>query len=201
MTPEATALILIGYQNDYYAPDGILHRFLEDSAAVRQSLERTVDLVARLAPTAVTLIDTPIVFTQDYSELHEPVGILAAIRTVRAFQAGTDGAAAVAELQPWRPRILSIPGKRGLNAFVGTQLEDSLRARGIEGVVLLGSVASICIDSTGRAAAEKGFRVHFVSDCITGRTRVEHQFYCEQVFPLYGQVMTASALADHLLAG
>jgi nicotinamidase-related amidase len=34
MTSEKTALILIGYQNDYFAPDGILHAVIEESSRV-----------------------------------------------------------------------------------------------------------------------------------------------------------------------
>lgn len=198
MTPNTTALILIGYQNDYYATDGALHHYLEDSDGVRASLARTVELIGHLAETDTTLIETPIVFTADYSELNEPVGILAAIRDEQAFKAETSGAAGVAELERFRPRILSIPGKRGMNAFVGTQLEEVLRQRGVEDLILAGSVASICIDSTGRSAVERGFRVHFAADCITGRTPFEHSFYCEQVFPLYGQVSSARALIERL---
>jgi nicotinamidase-related amidase len=200
MAPDTTALVLIGYQNDYYAPNGVLHHFLEDSASVRASLACTVSLVERLAPTPITMIETPIVFTRDYSELQDPVGILAAIRDARAFQAGTLGVGTAAELLPYRNRILSVPGKRGLNAFMGTHLEEELRARAITDVVLCGSVASICIDSTGRSAAERGFRVTVLSDCITGRTRVEQDFYCQQVFPLYAEVLTAEVLAERLLA-
>jgi hypothetical protein len=40
--------------------------------------------------------------------------------------------------------------------------------------------------------------VHFVNDCITGRTRVELDFYLKTIFPLYGQVISASELASQL---
>lgn len=200
MAPDTTALVLIGYQNDYYAPNGVLHHFLEDSASVRASLMSTVSLLERLAPTPTTMIETPIVFTRDYSELENPVGILAAVRDAGAFQAGTWGGGTVEELLPFRERILSIPGKRGLNAFMGTRLEEELRVRAISNVVLCGSVASICIDSTGRSAAERGFRVTVLSDCITGRTCTEQNFYCQQVFPLYAEVLTGETLAQRLLA-
>jgi nicotinamidase-related amidase len=194
-----TALILIGYQNDYYSTEGILHKFLEDTPSVRASLGRTVQLLEHLAHTGVTIIETPIVFTPDYQELQNPVGILAAIRDAKAFQAGTWGGETVPELAPFRDRILSVPGKRGLNAFMGTHLEEILRARGINDVVLCGSVASICIDSTGRHAAEQGYRVAVVGDCITGRTRVEHEFYNQSVFPLYAEVLTAEELTRRLV--
>lgn len=200
MTPNTTALILIGYQNDYYRPDGVLHGFLEGSDYVRQSLATTLSLVERLAPTAVTMIETPIVFTDDYRELRDPVGILAAIRDLKAFRADQPGSARVQEFEPYSERILSVPGKRGMNAFVGTRLEEELRERQIEDLVLLGSVASICIDSTGRSAAERGYRVHFVSDCITGRTLVELDIYLKTIFPLYGRVVSASELVAQLCA-
>jgi nicotinamidase-related amidase len=198
MTPHTSALILIGYQNDYYRTDGVLHGYLEGSDYVRQSLARTLTLVDRLVPTDVLMIETPIVFTDDYRELSNPVGILAAIRDLGAFRAGQPGSARVQEFEPYRERILSVPGKRGMNAFVGTRLDEELRQRQIEDVVLAGSVASICIDSTGRSAAERGYRVHFAGDCITGRTLIELDLYLKTIFPLYGRVINSSELVDQL---
>lgn len=192
------ALILVGYQNDYYSPQGILHDFLEDSVAVRVSLHRTVELMQRLASQDVPFIETPIVFTPDYQELNEPVGILAAIRDQGAFQAGRAGSEQVAEFAPLRHRITSVPGKRGLNAFVGTRLEEILRGLAVTHLYLCGSVASICIDSTGRFAAERGFLVSVVSDCITGRTKVEHDFYIQHVFTLYADVLTSHQAAERI---
>jgi nicotinamidase-related amidase len=72
--------------------------------------------------------------------------------------------------------------------FLNTDLENILRENDIEEVVLAGCVCSICIDSTGRSAAEKGFKVTMLSDCISGRTMFEHNFYMEEVFPLYAKV-------------
>jgi nicotinamidase-related amidase len=198
MKPHTTALVLIGYQNDYYRTDGVLHGHLEGSEYVRQSLAATLALIERLVPTDVLMIETPIVFTDDYRELTDPVGILAAIRDLGAFRAGQPGSARVREFEPYRDRILSVPGKRGMNAFFGTRLDEELRQRQIEDVVLAGSVASICIDSTGRSAAERGYRVHFVGDCITGRTLVELDIYLKTIFPLYGRVVRSAALADEL---
>lgn len=198
---DRSALILIGYQNDYYSTDGILHGFLEDSGAVRASLDRTLELMQRLAPTNVPFIETPIVFTPDYHELNEPMGILAAIRDTRAFQAGMVGSQQVAEFGPLGDRITEVPGKRGLNAFVGTRLEELLRSQEITHLYLCGSVASICVDSTGRYAAERGFHVTVVADCVTGRTHLEHDFYMKNVFTLYADVLNSGQVADRITQG
>jgi nicotinamidase-related amidase len=48
---------------------------------------------------------------------------------------------------------------------------------------------SLCIDSTGRSAYEKGYKVSILSDCTAGSDYFEHRFYCEKIFPLYAEVI------------
>ena len=102
------------------------------------------------------------------------------------FREGTVGADAVPEVAALGDRITVVPGKVGFNAFTATGLEDVLRDRGIRDVVIAGVLTSLCIDSTGRAAYERGYRVTVLVDCAAGRTPIEHDFYCANIFPLYG---------------
>jgi nicotinamidase-related amidase len=183
MLPDRTALILIGYQNDYFATDGILHSVVEESARVTNILENTVALLQKLINASVLLIATPIFFTSDYEELVEPVGILKTIKEKGAFQVNTPGAETIRELQQLGEHILEVPGKRGLNAFSNTDLHNILQAHQITDIVLAGTVTSICIDSTGRSAYELGYKVSILSDCTSARTNFEQSFYCEEIFP------------------
>jgi nicotinamidase-related amidase len=198
MNPERTAIILIGFQNDYFLPTGVLYQVIEAAARASKVLANTLDLVARLAKTPVTLICTPISFTPDYSELKDPVGILKAVRDLGAFQHGKEGSETIAELRQFGDRILSVPGKRGLNAFSNTALDAVLKERGIEDVVIAGVVTSICVDSTGRFAAEQGYRTTILSNCTSGRTEIEQSFYIDNIMPLYARVMDSSALLGAL---
>ena len=188
---DKTAVIFVGYQNDYFADDGILRAVIEESDRTNRILENSIAVAEGLRDTPATMIQTPIVFTEDYSELVNPVGILKTISEVKAFQAGTPGGDIIAEFKEFGDRIITVEGKRGLNAFASTELNDTLKDRGIEEVVLSGAVTSICIDSTGRAAHEKGYRVSVLSDCTASRTPYEQEFYCENVFPLYAEVLTS----------
>jgi nicotinamidase-related amidase len=189
MNAEQTAVLLIGYQNDYFAPNGVLHQIIEESSRVTGVLANTVDLIEHLKFTSVTIVSTPIAFTPDYSELVDPVGILQTIKEKRAFQANTNGAQIITELRQFGGRIIEVSGKRGLNAFSNTTLDEVLQQHGITHVVIAGVVVSLCIDSTGRAAAEKGYKVSILSDCTSGRTVFEHEFYCGKIFSIYAQVM------------
>ena len=78
------ALILIGLQNDYFAEDGILKGVVEESSKVSNVIENITALVNRLNDTLI--ISTPIIFSEDYKELIDPVGILKTIKEVGAFK-------------------------------------------------------------------------------------------------------------------
>jgi nicotinamidase-related amidase len=192
---DNTALILIGFQNEYFSPQGTLYGLLMGASQV---LANTVDLVERLRSTSLLIVDTPVIFTPDYSELVEPTGILKAIKELGAFKAGTRGSETLQEIRQFGDRIVEVPGKRGLNAFSNTDLDDLLKRRGISTVVLAGCKTSLCIDSTGRSAYEKGYKVSVLSDCTAGSDDFEHKFYCEKIFPLYAEVIDHEQLLGRL---
>ena len=149
MQLSTTAFIFIGYQNDYFAADGILRAVVEEADRTRNILANSLDLLSALEEHETTLIQTPIIFTADYSELINPVGILKVIQDVGAFKQGSPGAEIIDEFKSLGERINIVKGKRGLNAFSNTELDQLLAERGITHVVLAGAVTSICIDSTG----------------------------------------------------
>ena len=198
MNPNKTALLLVGFQNDYYSQDGILTSVIEESAKTTNTVSNTIQLLNGLIKTPALIIATPIFFTKNYEELVEPVGILNTIKEVGAFQEGTKGSQTIAELAPFQHRILEIPGKRGLNAFVNTGLGDVLKQNNIKNLVLAGAVTSVCIDSTGRSAYEQGYQVSVLQDCTSARTNFEQDFYFENVFPLYAKPMTSTQFLEQL---
>jgi nicotinamidase-related amidase len=191
MNAQQTALLLIGFQNDYFAPAGVLNDFIEDPDRLTEVLRNTVQLIEHLEKSPVLMIIAPIFFTSTYEELVEPIGILKKIKEVGAFRANSSGSAIVEELTPFRDRIIEVPGRRGFNAFIETALDQICKERQIANIVLAGTIASVCIDSTGRHAQEQGYHVTILSDCISARTAFERQFYSEQIFPLYADVMNA----------
>lgn len=201
MDPKKTALILIGFQNDYFAADGILHPIIEEASRSNNVLANTMELLERLQASDTFMVTTPIIFTPNYDELVEPVGILKVVKEAGAFRAGSKGAEISPELAHFGDRVTIVPGKRGLNAFSNTDLNCILRGREIKDVVIAGAVTSVCIDSTGRAAFERGYGVTMLADCTSGRTLVEQQFYCEKVFPLYAKVLDREQLINQLGVG
>lgn len=193
-----TAVVLIGYQNDYFSVEGALRSAFEDPEAPAQVLARTVVLLRRLGDTEALIVSAPIAFTPDYSELEHAVGILAAVKEAGAFRAGSRGVLTVEDVAAFGDRVTEVPGKRGLNAFSNTALDDVLRAHGISDLVIAGALTSVCVDSTGRAARDLGYRVSVLSDCTLGRTAYEDEFFRTRIFPLYAEVLDAPTLVSRL---
>jgi len=192
MKTEKTAIVLIGFQNDYFAKDGILQGVVEESSKVTGVLRNTLNLIRNTED--VLMISTPIVFSENYSELIDPIGILKTIKDVGAFKKGSSGSQTINELDEFKDKIIEIPGKQGLNAFINTSLEAVLKKNHITKIAFAGTVCSLCIDSTARSAFDKGYKVTMLSDCISGRTVFEQEFFCKEIFPLYATVINSKEL-------
>jgi nicotinamidase-related amidase len=60
------------------------------------------------------------------------------------------------------------------NAFLGTDLEQQLRAGGLDDLVVSGMMTSMCVDASVRAAADLGFNVTVVGDACAA-PNLEHR--------------------------
>ncbi len=199
MSPRNTALLLIGFQRDYFDPDGILYSVVEESHRISGTLEHTIQVIDSILDTSITIVNTPIVFSESYHEIENPMGILKAIKDAEAFKVGTTGAETLPQIEKYGDRIVIIPGKRGFNAFSNTELKDLLVKKGIERLVIAGCVTSLCVNATALAAKENGFEVTILSDCTSGRTPVEQDMFCKEIFPLFTDVVDHNEFAKAIV--
>ncbi len=194
MNFKEIAVILVGYQNDYFAENGILRGVVEEPGRVDEVLKNSISLIKKLIPTEATILATGIVLTPSYRALANSTGILDKIKEVGAFTQGTPGAEIIDEIKQFGNKITFVTGKEGFNSFQDTDLDKLLKSKGIKQVWVAGMVTSLCIDSTARAAYEKGYQVSILEDCCSARTPLEQEFFCQNVFPLYAKVISSSEL-------
>ena len=200
-TAGNTALILIGFQHDYFDPSGILHGVVEESHRVSGTLENTISLIEAFKDSDMVMVSTPIVFSELYEEIQNPIGILKTIRDVQAFKIGTPGAETIPEIKAYGDRIVELPGKKSFNAFSNTRLQSMLQEHGVTKVIFAGCVTSICVHASALQAFDLGYEVTMLSDCTSARTPIEQEFFCSDVFPLFSHVLTLEELMNGETAG
>lgn len=78
--------------------------------------------------------------------------------------------------------------KRQPGAFYGTELDQLLRRRGVQTVVIGGVATNLGVESTARAAVDRGYAVVFAEDAMTSMKAEMHRFCVETMFPMLGRV-------------
>jgi len=186
--PAKTAILLVGYQRDWFDSDGVFNSVIEESSRLSGTVANTEVLLNSAVEAGMTVISAPIVFSEFYNELENPVGILKMIKDAEAFKVGTKGAETIDAISKFGEWIVEVPGRIGFNAFSNTDLAQVLNDKCIETVVICGAVTSLCVNATGMKASED-YDVVVLSDCVSGRTQVEHDMFCNELFPYFAEVM------------
>lgn len=197
LDPSETACVFIEYQNEFVTPGGKLHDAVKDCMASTNMLDNSVKLATAAREAGCTIIHVPINFEPGHNEISQrPYGVLAGIKEGGAFTAGTWGAEITNEMRP-QPGDLVTKGKSGLCGFESTNLDFLLRQNGIKNVVLGGFLTNCCVESTMRAAYEKGYKVYTLKDCVAATSvaaqdaTLEHNFGMFSVPTTSDTVMTA----------
>jgi ureidoacrylate peracid hydrolase len=95
-------------------------------------------------------------------------------RFIEAFTPGNPGHALWPELDVAEQDVVVI--KRRFGAFVpgSSDLHARLQARGIDTLIISGTVTQVCCDSTARDAMMMNYKVFFITDACAAPTDAEH---------------------------
>jgi len=158
-------------------------------------------MVAEVARAAgAKVFHAPISFAQDGSDNpNKGLGILAGCCKDSLFATGTWNAEICDVMKPKSCDVV-VAGKKGLDAFPGTDLEAQFKAHGIETVTLGGFLSNCCVESTMRTACEKGFNVVTLTDCTATTSKEGHRAATDGTYGMFSAPMTAEAFIAKLKA-
>lgn len=119
------------------------------------------------------------------------------------LEEGTDGADIMAPVTPAEGE--PVITKHAPNSFLRTDLEERLREKDVDEVVVVGMMTSMCVDATTRAGADLGFSMTLVPDACAapgleyGGRQVDaqdvHASYVAALGQFYATVTPADELA------
>jgi nicotinamidase-related amidase len=187
-----SALIMIEFQREWLDADGRLNAMMEDRPQFEAAIAggRNVLNVAREA--GVLVAHAGYSFSPGYPELGTPdYGMDAAIIQYGTFVGR--GAEFATDFEP-KTGELTVSGRTGVSAFAGSNLDSTLRRRGIDTLFLAGFSLSACVESTARHAKDLGYRVYVVEDATAAFSEAQRSYVLDQVLWMFAKRTTSGAL-------
>ena len=152
--------------------------------------KRLIDSARR---SGVRVIYTRVAFADGHRDLVTNIPLLGIVAQQQCLLDGTPATEIIDELEPQTDDWVATNTK--VSAFASSDLDERLRAAGIDTVVLFGVATNLCVESTGRSAGDLGYRVVIVSDACEAATDRAHEATLES-FAVFGEV----AAADEVVA-
>jgi len=90
--------------------------------------------------------------------------------------------------------------RAGWGAFVGTELNDTLKSLGVTQVVIAGIATSFGVESTAREAYGLGYNVTLATDAMTDMNADAHTRSLTWIFPALGETGPTADLIEVLAA-
>jgi nicotinamidase-related amidase len=171
LTVERTALLVIDMQRDFLDERGYAAKAGLDIAPLQAVIPAVRKLLDAARAAGVMIVHTREGHVPDLSDC--PAYKLARSRNAgaeigsrgplgRLLVRGEAGHDFIAELQPENGEI--VIDKPGYSAFSRTDLDNRLRARGIDTLLLSGITTEVCVSSTLRDAVDRGYRCITIAD-------------------------------------
>jgi ureidoacrylate peracid hydrolase len=162
---ERTALLVVDVQNDFCHPDGFFAGRGFDVAPCSQAAERLVAVVPAAREGGWHVVWTMSTNADPPTYRLPPLRFRGGDgRPADQFVPGSWGWQLVDGLAPLEDEL--VVRKPRYDAFLRTTLEDDLRARGVDCLVVGGVITNCCVDTTARSAFMRGFDVLVLEDCV-----------------------------------
>merc|ERR1712151_506539 len=198
ISAKNTAVLFIEYQNEFTSDGGKLHGAVKDVMLANDMLNKSMAVAVAVRKAGGKVFHAPVSFAQDASDNpNKGLGILAGCAKDELFTTGTWNADICVAMRPEQQDVV-IVGKKGLDAFPGTDLETQLKAHGIETIALAGFLTNCCVESTMRTACEKGFNVITLSDCPAAASREAQKAAVEGTYGIFSTPMLAADFVTKL---
>ncbi|WP_251341765.1 cysteine hydrolase family protein [Haloplanus halophilus] len=182
--PDTTAVVVVDMQNGFCHPDGSL--YAPPSEAVVDEVSSLVD-AAREAGARV-------VYTRD---VHPPEQFDDAHyydefeRWGEHVVEGSWEARVVDELAGLADHVVE---KHTYDAFHGTELDGWLSARGVDDLLVCGTLANVCVLHTAGSAGLRDYRPVLVEDAIGYIEESDHEYAIDHADWLFGETTTVDAV-------
>lgn len=191
--PGVAALIIVDVQNDFVSPEGSAGKRGEDvtaAMAMVPNLLRLIDEARSVGLTIVYIRTTHSEWTDTPSWIYRS-SQKSGLNTCREGTWGAEFYQGIAPLPSERVVI-----KHRYSAFINTDLNTVLKARGIQSVLVCGVATNVCVETTARDAYMFDFYVTMIEDCSAAYEAKLHMGTLENMRRHFGLVASSNEIIE-----
>ena len=198
LDPARTALVVVDMQNAFMLP-GVAHALCPMAEKIVPNINRLAQAVRMTGGTVIWIKTT---FKDDalknWSTYFEMVRPEQGARRVAALTAGSKGHELWSALDVRADDL--IVEKNRFSAFIqgSSNLAEVLRERGLDTVLITGTVTNVCCESTARDAMMLNFKTIMVTDGNAAVTDEDHNASLCAFYLTFGDVMPTDMLVTCL---
>jgi len=100
------------------------------------------------------------------------------------------------ELKPQEGEL--VVNKTSMGAFNSTTLDQTLRNMGLQYLVIIGVATNVCVETTARDAADRGFKCVMVEDACAAMDQEGHEATLRTFAMGFGRVLTTDQVCTEL---
>jgi ureidoacrylate peracid hydrolase len=194
LDPRKTALVVVDMQNAFMLP-GVAHTLCPMAEKIVPNINRLAEAVRDTGGTVVWIKTTFTAETlKSWSTYYDITRPEQNAKRAEALAAGSRGHALWDGLDV-RPDDVIVEKKR-FSAFIqgSSNIADVLHARGIDTILVTGTVTGVCCESTARDAMMLNFKTVMVTDGTAAMTDEDHNASLSGFYMTFGDIMSTNML-------
>jgi ureidoacrylate peracid hydrolase len=190
LDPKRTALVVVDMQNAFMLP-GVAHALCPMAERIVPNVNRLARAVREVGGTVVWV---KTVYTDEtlksWSTLYGMLGPEHSAQRAAALAAGGKGHELWPALDVQRGDL--IVEKQRYSAFVegSSNLAEELRRRGLDTLLVTGTVTNVCCESTARDAMMVNFKTAMITDANAAMTDEDHNASLIGFYLVFGDIMS-----------
>jgi ureidoacrylate peracid hydrolase len=190
LDPKRTALVVVDMQNAFML-SGVAHSLCPMAEKIVPNVNR---LARAVRETGGTVVWIKTVFTEEtltsWSTLYGMLGPERSAKRVAALTAGSKGHELWPALEIQNEDL--IVEKQRYSAFIqgSSDLADKLRRRGLDTLLIAGTVTNVCCESTARDAMMLNFKTVMITDANAAMTDEDHNASLIGFYLIFGDIMS-----------
>ncbi len=191
--PRWAALLVVDVQNDFVSPKGSAAQRGDDvstAQAMAPGLIRLIDEARRVSLPVIYIKTTHSEWTDTPSWIYRK----SQEKTLGTCREGSWGAEFYDGISPLPQERVVI--KHRYSAFINTDLNTVLKAKGIQSVLVTGVATNVCVETTARDAYMFDYYVTMVEDCAAAYDARLHETTLENIRRHFGLVASSREIME-----